>query len=721
MTHFSAVMQRSFTSIAASYGIKVNELLLRTWFQIVGASADYLTSIGLTAMLPSAPSKALIDLLTRYSISELNETHPIISNMLNATGSGYNQAILMYLTTAIEIDKPDRLNPIKKSLPIGNTTVHALLNISEAQLSTRNYLTDIYGILKLKSDMILSKSLQPFVNTFLKNVPIVALEKLVGKAKYSNLLSLRKRYYIAQVEMKGKVAVSLGLEMASKIKEFGMIFATKRAAIIANLNSSFVSIAERRNLSLPRLLSMTWFQIFQSSLSEFNTLGITQIIPALQSPKFSTILTNNSISSIMATYPVISNSALLSGKDYKFTTGQFMYVMAVADSALGTLLFVRSIPPAIGTVSIASMFDSTDIDFVKRKYLTDIYPLLRSSSQLITNKSVASYYYSWFKMTVDQAKSLLKGNFAAYEQMRARVVMAIIDGDLKSSQTIGKELFRILTWGLQQRVKELGNKSADSDEVAIKGLIAVGTYVPINIISQVYKINIDLLDSLTMYGLANHISNVSQERFVQIFNISSESIQLLDKARMRDIRVLVALENLLPSMEIDDISPVSLSNVVLKTNNGRLLDTMTVISNARKTSVENMTLSDVKDYGQGTDADVMKLFTVVKVEPSYFNAISQIRLAVVRQIWNTSVHGIGGFNMIDLARALCRKGHRYNGKKCVPFDGCKASGLCSKNASCTNIIGSYLCQCKTGFSKNSIGSCEALPLPSQAQLLGERC
>ena len=700
MTHFSAVMQRSFTSIAASYGIKVNELLLRTWFQIVGASADYLTSIGLTAMLPSAPSKALIDLLTRYSISELNETHPIISNMLNATGSGYNQAILMYLTTAIEIDKPDRLNPIKKSLPIGNTTVHALLNISEAQLSTRNYLTDIYGILKLKSDMILSKSLQPFVNTFLKNVPIVALEKLVGKAKYSNLLSLRKRYYIAQVEMKGKVAVSLGLEMASKIKEFGMIFATKRAAIIANLNSSFVSIAERRNLSLPRLLSMTWFQIFQSSLSEFNTLGITQIIPALQSPKFSTILTNNSISSIMATYPVISNSALLSGKDYKFTTGQFMYVMAVADSALGTLLFVRSIPPAIGTVSIASMFDSTDIDFVKRKYLTDIYPLLRSSSQLITNKSVASYYYSWFKMTVDQAKSLLKGNFAAYEQMRARVVMAIIDGDLKSSQTIGKELFRILTWGLQQRVKELGNKSADSDEVAIKGLIAVGTYVPINIISQVYKINIDLLDSLTMYGLANHISNVSQERFVQIFNISSESIQLLDKARMRDIRVLVALENLLPSVEIDDVSPKALSDLIFRLKNQKLLDSLEEISTNRGMGFFHLRFLDIATYGGWIDSDAKKLFLLVNASFIRFEELRYFGMDHVSQVLNVSVLTFRRMNVIQLVRSMCNTGQRFNGRKCVNFLGCATGNQCSVHARCIDIAGSYICRCKTGYAGN---------------------
>ena len=431
------------------------------------------------------------------------------------------------------------------------------------------------------------------------------------------------------------------------------------------------------------------------------------------------ILETKTITDVIQEYQIVKISLQNNAISKTFTLLQFLDVMMKEDTSEATRKVIENLP--LGDASITAILGLNKSVSLERRYLSQIYLTFLSSVNQIVNQSADSYYKKTLKMTISEAQKLFGGNLTGYENLRERFTEAAINKDQNAMRVMQHAMQKTLTAELQQRVKELGNKSADSDEVAIKGLIAVGTYVPINIISQVYKINIDLLDSLTMYGLANHISNVSQERFVQIFNISSESIQLLDKARMRDIRVLVALENLLPSMEIDDISPVSLSNVVLKTNNGRLLDTMTVISNARKTSVENMTLSDVKDYGQGTDADVMKLFTVVKVEPSYFNAISQIRLAVVRQIWNTSVHGIGGFNMIDLARALCRKGHRYNGKKCVPFDGCKASGLCSKNASCTNIIGSYLCQCKTGFSKNSIGSCEALPLPSQAQLLGERC
>ncbi|UYV71427.1 dp [Cordylochernes scorpioides] len=50
-------------------------------------------------------------------------------------------------------------------------------------------------------------------------------------------------------------------------------------------------------------------------------------------------------------------------------------------------------------------------------------------------------------------------------------------------------------------------------------------------------------------------------------------------------------------------------------------------------------------------------------------------------------------------RCHCRPGYQVHGIECADVDECRTPHICGRNANCKNLVGSYTCECKSGFEK----------------------
>lgn len=60
-----------------------------------------------------------------------------------------------------------------------------------------------------------------------------------------------------------------------------------------------------------------------------------------------------------------------------------------------------------------------------------------------------------------------------------------------------------------------------------------------------------------------------------------------------------------------------------------------------------------------------------------------------------------------LGQCRCKKGYFGDGKRsCIDVDECKISGICQEHSTCTNLVGSYRCDCDTEYQLNADGKCQ---------------
>ena len=292
--YFAEQMQKKFTSIAASRKISLDELLLGTWFELVGTTEKTLTALNLTSHLPLKPSPALISLLTNNSIASLRKTHPLITTR---RPRNFNFTLMEYLMDAITFDQPSirYQASVMRLLPFGNTSLALLLNVSTQRINTGHYLTDIYPLIKMNLPMLLAKTAPQFYKASFKSLSLDALKTIVGMKMFSDLEKIRFDYSRALLDMNSTAIFSFSKALPSKVAEMSAPIMKSYVMYTQKSQMTFRMFAARANTTLPQLLKKTWFEIIGTPLKQLRGMGL---MPPIFSSAFLHIMNTTSIADI---------------------------------------------------------------------------------------------------------------------------------------------------------------------------------------------------------------------------------------------------------------------------------------------------------------------------------------------------------------------------------------------------------------------------------------
>ena len=706
-------MQTNFKVIAASRKISVEELLLGTWFELVGTTEKHLTALGLTAQLSVKPSPALISLLTNNSIASLRKSYPLITTARPQT---FDFTLLEYLNDAITFDQPSTRYQasVLRRLPFGNASFASLLNISAEGINRRNYLTDIYPLIKKNLPMLLAKTAPQFYKASFKSLSLDALKAIVGMKMFSDLEKIRADYASVLLDMNSTAIVSYSRILPSKVLEMSAIVIKSYVVYTQKTQMTFRMLAARANTSLPQLLNKTWFEIIGTPLKLLRGMGL---MPPIFSSEFLRIINTTSIADIDKSYGIIQKATALAKRQYNYTLGTYFYTAYFYDSPNATQISLKSILIATGGMPIASLLNTTNMALSKRHYLTDVYPLLKKMLPTLINKTAQHYYLFVHKMDLSEVRAFLGKNFTDLEMARSKLMHSTIELD---SPGITVSAIGVLTTFLKifkARVMALPNTPTDSNKAVLDGLVYLSTYAPIGMITKEFKLDNRLVEKGTLVSIANRISKVSNAKFAQIFKMDNQLFGLLNKAKIEDIDAVLKIDGGNTSVYL--LTPIAISGILQKLpkSTSDLFETVGDIANATKTSLKDMTIAKIQQYGKWNESDVDKLLRALGVPREHFDSVRGLAMSSFSEAINSSLQEIAKFSVIQMNRVLCSKGKRYDGTKCVAFNGCKLSpSVCSQNARCTDIMGSYLCRCKAGFTGDG-KNCSIVPLKNDLYYL----
>ena len=706
-------MQTKFTVIAASRKISVEELLLNTWFELVGTTEKHLTALGLTAQLPVKPSPALISILTNNSIANLRKSYPLITTARPQT---FDFTLLEYLSDAITFDQPSTRYQasVLRHLPFGNVSLASLLNISAEGINRRNYLTDIYPLIKRNLPMLLAKTAAQFYKGSFKSLSLDALKAIVGMKMFSDLEKIRFDYARVLLDMNSTAIVSYSKILPSKVSEMSAIVIKSYLMYTQKAQMTFRMLAARANTTLPQLLKKTWFEIIGTPLKLLKGMGL---IPPIFSSEFLRIMNTTSIADIDKSYAIIQKGTALAKRQYNYPLGTYFYTAYYYDTPNATQISLKSILIATGGMPIASLLNTTDMALSKRHYLTDVYPLLKRMLPTLINKTAQHYYLFVHKMDLSEVRTFLGKNFSDLEMARSKLMHSIIELD---SPGITVSAIGVLTTFLnifKARVMALPNAPTDSNKAVVDGLVYLSTYAPLGMMTKEFKVDSRLVEKGTLVSIANRISKVSKAKFAQIFKMDNQLFGLLNKAKIEDIDAVLKIDG--GNTSVLMLTPVAISGILQKLpkSTSDLFETVGDIANATKTSLKDMTIAKIQQYGKWNESDVNKLLRFLEVDRNRFHQAKQLPLSTISKVINVSIWEISQFSVIQINRVLCSNGKRFNGMKCVMAFGCRMQSTCDANARCADLLGYFMCQCKAGFIGNGT-SCIA-DLPSKASISGK--
>lgn len=167
-----------------------------------------------------------------------------------------------------------------------------------------------------------------------------------------------------------------------------------------------------------------------------------------------------------------------------------------------------------------------------------------------------------------------------------------------------------------------------------------------------------------------------------------------------DIRALYVLE------EQDKILPLhkkKLFDVFRFISNSpkrRALISIDRIGSMLKKDASALTLLNLQRFGNFSDNEARLLIDILGVSNVHLQEARSLPFSALTKIANIPLIVLGKETFISLGRKLCGDGKRFDGKTCAAFGGCATESLCVANARCIDIVGSFLCRCKPGFSGN---------------------
>ena len=468
---------------------------------------------------------------------------------------------------------------------------------------------------------------------------------------------------------------------------------------------TFIQIAADRGTSLHDLLQLSWFQIVGIDAVDLPKYGLLEVFGVYPSKPLLSLLSNKSIADMNISYPVVFNSPNLINKNYNYSLVEFLLTAIAYDTlnVTGNALFIldaysNGYRLGFNSSIVSDILNATREDVQSRRYLTDVYPLLKRSVNLILNKTASAYYQHTLGLSSRDAMGLLKENLTYVESGRGEVMMSIVELNVKAiNESVNALIGRFTNAWRYAFLRSRREHSQIDVATRIKAVVYIASYAPLKMIVQAYEMRNEFVDKLTMYALANEIANVTEGQFKVAFNVSDEGMKVLRKARVEDIKVLMFLAD--RNLVYEDIPPAQSSGILtaLPANLLLLIDTIGDISNRTKIAVENVTLNDVRNVGNYSDNDVNVLLNAMNVSRSYYNESRYVKMSLLSEVISVPLSDVTKFSIIGIIRALCPTGRRFDGRRCISFGGCNSS-LCHGNATCTDIIGSYYCRCKNGFS-----------------------
>ena len=604
---------------------------------------------------------------------------------------------------AILRDQPEITVSVLRQLqfPLGNASVASLLNVSAERIYKGNYLTDIYPLIKKNLPMLLAKTEAQFYKASFKTLSLNALKAMIGIKMFSELQEIRSAFVYALVDMN-----STAIALYSKMLPAKFLEATQRPLLMQKLQMTFPMLAARANMSLHQLLNNTWFQIIGIPIRQLRSIGL---LPPIFSNQFLNLINTTSIADIEKSYGIIQRAPVLANKNYNVTLSTYLYTSVFYDSLNATRIILQTLLMATGGMPIASLLNTTDMALSKRHYLTDVYPLLKKMLPTLINKTAKQYYGTILKMNLSEIQTFAETNFTDLEMARSKLMLSIIELDSPGIASFAMGMLTSFLKVYKARVMALPNTPADSNKAIVNGLEYLSTYAPFGMITREFKVDSRLVEKGTLVSIANRISKVSKAKFAQIFKMDNQLFGLLNKAKIEDIDAVLKIDG--GNTSVLMLTPVAISGILQKLpkSTSDLFETVGDIANATKTALKDMTIAKIQQYGKWNESDVNKLLRAVGVPREHFDSVRGLPISSFTEAINSSLQEIAKFSVIQMSRVLCSKGKRYDGTKCVSFNGCKLSpSVCSSNARCTDIMGSYLCRCKAGFTGDG-KNCSAVP------------
>ena len=681
--------------------MRIEGLLTKTWFEIIGATEQRLIQLGLLAFLRTQPSRALLSLLGNSTLLELRQAYPVLTNAPTLVGKNYDYSPKSFIMAAFELDKPSYYSRVRQMLPFGNRSIANLLNTTDKAIENRNYLTDVYVNLKKSLPMILSKTTGDFIEEHFKNLSESTVREVVKVGFYSQILDSRLKF--ASVVLDGNPAKEvLGLHFRNMLRQAGKVIANTRTKLRNNTAMTLVQSAAKRRIPVEQLLNMTLLQIIDTTPSIFLALGSMHPMP---SKALISLLQSNNIKTLEKVYGIIANGPVkLSGRNHNFTAVDYLSNAVFLDDPKRTQDVLSKMPQVIANASLAGFMNMTKAVLERRPYLTEVYPLLRNLIATILNSTAASYYEMTFGIPLsshdtNNLQSFMAGNFTRLNTLRVKIADAIMEMNDALKMTYYMDMQDTFLNTYRKRIKALPSTPSDNNMPVVKGLIYLSNEIKISEIKRIYNIGSSDLKKKTIIAFANSVSRVSSQKFAQIFKLNAASMAIMTKANLKDIDVVLKLSKSATTLE--QFTPVGLSNFLLAgpIKNRRLLDTMQEISTQLKTAVKDLSPSQLQKYGSWSTVDVDTLTSTLGVSKTYYEEVKNMKLSTISTVIHTPETKLATFNILDLLRALCSSGKRFDGNKCVAFAGC-ISAPCTQNARCIDVIGSYYCRCKPGFAGN---------------------
>eukprot|EP00794_Sanderia_malayensis_P017312 gene17312-19045_t len=192
---------------------------------------------------------------------------------------------------------------------------------------------------------------------------------------------------------------------------------------------NFTEIASQENTRLSELLKKTLLQIVGTTTHELKTMGFLDALPLRPSESFIRLINSTTVQQLEASHPCIKNSPVLWGKNYSYPVLNFLFAALKLDTQNHTVRVINMLPT--GGQSIATFFSTSDVGLKARRYLTDIYPKLKSSMLQIMNDTFKSYYYSnpVEKLSLLDYQFLYSQLGHQFNQSRLRYAEAVVENE----------------------------------------------------------------------------------------------------------------------------------------------------------------------------------------------------------------------------------------------------------------------------------------------------
>ena len=250
-------------------------------------------------------------------------------------------------------------------------------------------------------------------------------------------------------------AIKIATFMSSLIFPFIFKFSNVYSYIILDdYNSQLWLLAQKKGEDVNTYARKTVFDILKSIISDepLKTLRRnygTDISPALES-----MFKAKSYVDIYNSYPGFK-SLRVGSTLYNVSMMMFVVGASQFDSVATTNNIMVSLSSLTGNASIAPALKTTDAKLQKRRFLTDIYPVLLANIDLVMDETRPSFFLNSLRLSEKDFRSVVKNDTAVDALLSARKRMAIagIKSSIEDTQSASMDLQRAMTAASQVFLK----------------------------------------------------------------------------------------------------------------------------------------------------------------------------------------------------------------------------------------------------------------------------